>query len=80
MTIVEIISMASVLIALISLIITVVKLFNKLTVTTAELRLSTQKLTEAISDINGWKRDVDDKLGKHETRISILEHEGGFRA
>lgn len=80
MTIVEIISMASVLIALISLIITVVKLFNKLTVTTAELRLSTQKLTEAISDINGWKKDVDDKLGKHETRISILEHEGGFRA
>lgn len=80
MTTVEIISLASVLIALISLIITVVKLFNKLTVTTAELRLSTQKLTEAISDINGWKKDVDDKLGKHETRISILEHEGGFRA
>ena len=80
MTVTEIVAIASVVIALISLIITVVRLFNKLTVTAAELRLSTQKLTEAINDINGWKRDVDDKLGKHETRISILEHEVGFRA
>ena len=80
MTIMEIVSIISVLIALISLIITVIKLFNKLTVTAAELKLSTQKLTEAVNDINGWKRDVDDKLGKHETRISILEHEGGIRA
>ena len=80
MTIAEIVSLASVAIALVSLIITVVKLFNKLTVTAAELRLSTQKLTEAIQDINGWKKDVDDRLGKHETRISILEHDGGIRA
>lgn len=80
MTVTEIVAIASVVIALVSLIITVVRLFNKLTVTAAELRLSTQKLTEAINDINGWKRDVDDKLGKHETRISILEHEGGIRA
>ena len=80
MTITEIVAIASVLIALISLIITIVKLFQKLSITTAELRVSTQKLTEAISDINGWKKDVDDKLGKHETRISKLEHEGGIRA
>ena len=80
MTITEIVAIASVLIALISLIITVVKLFNKLTVTAAELRLSTQKLTEAVNDINGWKKDVDGKIGNHETRISILEHDGGFRA
>lgn len=80
MTIMEIVSIISVLIALISLIITVIKLFNKLTVTAAELKLSTQKLTEAVNDINGWKRDVDDKIGKHETRISILEHEGGIRS
>ena len=80
MTIVEIVSIVSVLIALISLIITVARLFNKMTVTAAELKISTQKLTEAIQDINGWKKDVDDRLGKHETRISILEHDGGIRA
>ena len=80
MNIMEIVSIISVLIALISLIITVIKLFNKLTVTAAELKISTQKLTEAVNDINGWNRDVDDKIGKHETRISILEHEGGIRA
>ena len=40
MTITEIVAIASVLIALISLIITIVKLFQKLSITTAELRVS----------------------------------------